>query len=110
MRFGTPPPRSHRSRVARRFRARPRQVILIAPPVPPLPGQAYSYYPLLPLAYDASIPHDRLAMMELAGRRLGVPLDALERLGQDAILCESFVSAAQAARESLGLVGEGHAR
>lgn len=56
---------------------------------------------LLGLAYGVAVPPASLAAMERAGKRLGLPLATLERLGEDRARCEGFVRAAAA--------GEGHA-
>jgi hypothetical protein len=60
---------------------------------------------LLPLAYGP-VPDGTLAAMERAGKRLGLPLDTLELLGQERALCEDFVRAARDGRASafLGLL------
>ena len=48
---------------------------------------------LLNLAYEPSTPRATLAAMERAGKRMGLPLEVLERLGQDERLCEGFLEA-----------------
>jgi hypothetical protein len=50
---------------------------------------------LLDLAYDAAIPRSLLREMERAGRSLGLPLRAMEALGQSADRCRAFVRAAR---------------
>lgn len=52
--------------------------------------------PTLPLDYSDTIPLPKLAAMERCGKRLGLPLDSLERLGQDEALCDAFLLAAEA--------------
>jgi hypothetical protein len=49
----------------------------------------------LNLAYSPSLPPAIIAEMERSGKRLGLPLDALEGLGQNEVLCRSFVEAAR---------------
>ena len=49
---------------------------------------------LLGLAYGPDVPRAKLARMERVGRRLGLPLEALERFGQDEALCDAFLEAA----------------
>jgi hypothetical protein len=49
---------------------------------------------LLNLAYSPRVPPGKLAAMERVGKPLGLPLDALERLGQDEAVCDAFLEAA----------------
>lgn len=51
---------------------------------------------MLDLAYDPAIPAAQLREMERAARALGLALATIERLGQDAGLCQAFVVAARA--------------
>lgn len=79
----------------------PEVVDLVAPPAPRL----------LDLAYADTVPSEALVRMERAGKRLGLPLDALEALGQDAALCDAFCRAAERdGRTLLRLVREGPLR
>lgn len=50
---------------------------------------------MLDLDYDPTIPAQLLAEMEAAGKRMGLPLATLERLGQGRARCERFVKAAR---------------
>lgn len=51
---------------------------------------------MLGLAYDVRVPREDLADMERAARRLGLPLAAIEHLGQSAERCRAFTAAARA--------------
>lgn len=51
--------------------------------------------PLLDLAYSPDVPRALLREMERAGRRMGLALATMERLGQEPALCEAFVRAAR---------------
>jgi hypothetical protein len=50
---------------------------------------------MLDLDYDSRIPLPMLEQMERASRSLGLPLDAIERLGSERELCAAFVAAAR---------------
>jgi hypothetical protein len=54
---------------------------------------------LLALDYHPSVPPALVAHMERLGRRLGLPLDTLELLGQEASVCQGFIEACGAGRE-----------
>lgn len=49
--------------------------------------------PRLRLAYSPAVPRSLLGEMERAGRAMGLPLAALEGLGQRELLCRAFVKA-----------------
>jgi hypothetical protein len=50
---------------------------------------------MLDLAYDATIPRGLLREMESAAKRAGLPLGAIEALGQSVDRCRAFVRAAR---------------
>lgn len=56
----------------------------------PLPYQSR-----LAVSYSAEIPDALLEAMESHGRRLGLSMETLERVGNDPVLCEDFVAHAE---------------
>lgn len=50
---------------------------------------------MLKLSYDSGVPRAMIETMEHHGRRLGVALDALERLGQSLDTVEGFILACE---------------
>jgi hypothetical protein len=53
---------------------------------------------LLPLNYSTDVPVRLIEELERHGKRLGVSLTALERIGQDLALAEGFILASEAGR------------
>lgn len=62
----------------------------------------------LNLAYDSTVPRGVLLAMERAGRRIGLPLATMERLGQSEDACRAFLSALeQGDRARLAVLTDG---
>lgn len=57
----------------------------------------------LSVEYDANVPDALLREMERHGRRLGLPMETLEVLGQDEHVCRDFVRHAEAGGADLFL-------
>ena len=53
---------------------------------------------MLPLNYGRDVPLKLIEEMEFHAKRLGVSLDAMERIGQDMALTEKFIVAAEVGR------------
>ncbi len=59
-----------------------------------MPPRVVTERPVLPLDYDPAIDGNVLRLIETTARHMGVPLDQLEMLGQDADTGLAFVAAA----------------